>query len=131
MSFEVREPDGFFLWSGLPFTNSKPSVKLERTPCTSARFSEDGSRLMVMKFDSVISIYDCSNYKEIRSFEVPSVLAAILSPHGTYLQTFQKSTTPQEKNVVLWRMETGDSVYQLFQKNMTKTTWYMSSFGIF
>ncbi|PKI33569.1 eukaryotic translation initiation factor 2A isoform X2 [Punica granatum] len=119
----VREPDGFSLWNGPPFTNDQPSVKLERAPCKSAGFSEDGSKLMVMKSESVISIYDCSSYKEIRSFEVPNVLAAILSPCGTYLQTFQKSTTPQEKNVVLWIIETGDSVYQLFQKNMTKTTW--------
>lgn len=131
MSSEVREPDGFSLWNGPPFSNGQPSVKLERSPCTSARFSEDGSKLMVMKSESVISIYDCSNYKEIRSFEVPSVLAAILSPCGTYLQTFQKSMTPQEKNVVLWRIETGDSVYQLFQKNMAKTTWYILSFGFF
>ncbi|KAK4789969.1 hypothetical protein SAY86_017273 [Trapa natans] len=119
----VRELDGFSLWNGPPFTNSKPSLKLERTPCTSARFSEDGSKLMVTKSESVIGIYDCSNYKEIRSFDVPRVLASTLSPCGTYLQTFQKATTPQEKNVVLWRVETGDSVYQLFQKNVTKTTW--------
>jgi len=76
-----------------------------------------------MKSDFVISIYDCSSFKEIQSFQVPNVLAAVLSPCGTYLQTFQKSSTPQDKNLVLWKIESGDSVYQQFQKNMTKTTW--------
>lgn len=119
----VREPEGFFVWNGPPFSNGQPIVKLERVPCTNVRFSGDGSRLMVMKSDSVISIYDCGNFKEIRSFQVPDVAAADLSPCGTYLQTFQKSSTPQEKNVILWETETGEAVYQLFQKNMTKTTW--------
>ncbi|KAB1213215.1 Eukaryotic translation initiation factor 2A [Morella rubra] len=78
---------------------------------------------MVMKADSVIGIYDSSSSKEIRSFQVPNVAAATLSPRGNFLQTFQKSTTPQEKNIILWRTETGDPVYHQFQKNMTTTTW--------
>nr|AKM76402.1 eukaryotic translation initiation factor eIF2A family protein [Francoa sonchifolia] len=119
----VRGPEGFFLWNGPPFSNGQPTVKLERVPCTNVKFSEDGSKLIVMKSDSVISIYDCCTSKEIRSFEVPNVSAATLSPRGTYLQTFQKSSTPQEKNVVLWKTETGDTLYQLFQKNTTKNTW--------
>lgn len=119
----VRGPEGCFVWNGPPFGNGEPSVKLERVPCSRAKFSEDGSRLLVMKSDFVISIYDCSSFKEIKSFQVPNVLAAVLSPCGTYLQTFQKSSTPQDKNLVLWKIESGDSVYQQFQKNMTKTTW--------
>lgn len=119
----VRGPDGFSIWNGPPFGDGHPVVKLETSPCSSAKFSEDGTRLMVVKSDSVISIYDCSSYKEIRSFQVPNFTAATLSPRGTYLQTFQKSSTPQEKNVTLWKIETGDPVYQLFQKNMAKTTW--------
>ena len=79
---------------------------------------------MVMKTNSVISIYGCQSTKEIRSFEVRNVAAAILSPRGTFLQTFQKSSTPQEKNLTLWKTETGESVYQHSQKNMSKTTWY-------
>ncbi|XP_008222503.1 PREDICTED: eukaryotic translation initiation factor 2A [Prunus mume] len=119
----VRGPEGFSLWNGPPFSNGQPGIKLENISCTSTKFSEDGSRLMVMKSDSVISIYDCSSYREIRSFQIPNVAAAALSPRGTYLQTFQKSSTPQEKNVILWNTETGDPVYQQFQKNMTKATW--------
>ncbi|KAJ6433491.1 hypothetical protein OIU84_017227, partial [Salix udensis] len=119
----ARGPEGCFVWNGPPFGNDEPSVKLERVPCSSAKFSEDGSRLLVMKSDFVISIYDCSSFKEIKSFQVPNVLAAVLSPCGTYLQTFQKSSTPQVKNLVLWKTESGESVYQQFQKNMTKTTW--------
>ncbi|CAL5391780.1 unnamed protein product [Camellia sinensis] len=116
-------PEGFTLWTGPPYNNGQPSIKIERVPCTSAKFSEDGSKLMVIKSDSIISIHDCKSSKEIRSFEVPNILAATLSPRGTYLQTFQKVSSPQEKNVILWKTQTGDSVYRLFQKNMTKTTW--------
>ncbi|KDP44253.1 hypothetical protein JCGZ_05720 [Jatropha curcas] len=123
MEILVRGPEGFCIWTGPPFGNGEPSIKLERVPCNNATFSEDGSKLIVMKSDSVISIYDCSSFKEIRSFQVSNVLAAALSPCGTYLQTFQKSLTPQDKNVVLWKIETGDAVHHHFQKNMTKTTW--------
>ncbi|XP_057477770.1 uncharacterized protein LOC130765376 [Actinidia eriantha] len=119
----VRGPEGFTLWTGPPYSNGQPSIKLERIPCTNAKFSEDGSKLMVIKSESIICIYDCKSSKEIRSFEVPNILAATLSPRGTYLQTFQKSSSPQEKNVILWKTQTGDSVYRLFQKNMMKTTW--------
>ncbi|KAK8498838.1 hypothetical protein V6N12_053059 [Hibiscus sabdariffa] len=119
----VREPDGYSIWNGPPFNNNdQPGIKLEKVPCTSAKFSEDGSRLMVMKADCAISICDSSTLKEIRSFQTPHIASA-LSPCGTYLQTFHKSTTAQEKNVILWSVETGDPVYQQFQKNMTKATW--------
>lgn len=119
----VRGPEGFSLWNGPPFNNAQPSIKLERVPCTNTKFSDDGSKLMVIKSDSIISIFNCSSFKEIRSLEVPDVLASALSPCGTYLQTFQKSSTPQDKNVTLWKTETGAPVYQHFQKNMTKTNW--------
>ncbi|XP_044466765.1 eukaryotic translation initiation factor 2A [Mangifera indica] len=123
MDILVREPEGFYVWGGPPFNNGQPSLKLERVPCTNVKFSEDGSRLMVMTSESGIGIYDCHNLKEIKSFQVPDVASATLSPRGTYFQTFQKSSTPQEKNVILWMTETGVSVYNLFQKHMTKATW--------
>ncbi|WRX11458.1 Translation initiation factor [Theobroma cacao] len=120
----VREPEGYSIWNGPPFNNNnQPGIMLEKAPCTSAKFSEDGSRLMVTKSDSSTSVYDSRTLKEIRCFQIPNVAASALSPRGTYLQTFQKSTTPQEKNVVLWNIETGDPVYEQFQKNMTKATW--------
>ncbi|XP_027117751.1 eukaryotic translation initiation factor 2A isoform X1 [Coffea arabica] len=126
----VREPDGFFIWNGPPFADGQPSVKLDKVQCSSAKFSEDGLKLMVMKSDSQISIYDCKTWREIRSFQVPNVLAATMSPCGTYLQTFQKSTSPQDKNVVLWRIDHGDSVHHLSQKNMTKATWPSIKFSL-
>ncbi|CAK9161662.1 unnamed protein product [Ilex paraguariensis] len=119
----VREPVGFALWTGPPFTNAQPNVKIDRVLCTSAKYSEDGSTLMAIKSDSVISIFDCKSSKERRNFEALNILAAILSPCGTYLQTFQKPLSPQEKNVTLWKTVTGDAVYHLFQKNMTTATW--------
>ncbi|XP_074577818.1 uncharacterized protein LOC141834349 [Curcuma longa] len=119
----AREPEGFSIWKGPPFNNGQPAIKLERVSCTVARFCDNGSRLMVTKNNSVISVYDGYSSNEIRSFEIPSLLGAALSPCGTYLQTFQKSTNPQDKNVVLWEILSGASVHQHFQKNMTKTTW--------
>ncbi|KAG4156659.1 hypothetical protein ERO13_D02G010200v2 [Gossypium hirsutum] len=120
----VREPDGYSIWNGPPFkNNNQPGIKLEKVPCNNAKYSEDGSRIMVTKMDSAIGIYDSNTLKEIRCFQIPNVVASALSPCGAYLQTFQKSTTPQEKNVVLWSIETGDPVYEQFQKNMTKATW--------
>ncbi|KAJ0977110.1 hypothetical protein J5N97_012584 [Dioscorea zingiberensis] len=119
----AREPEGFSIWNGPPFNNGQPNIKLERVPCTVSKFSENGSRLMVIKSTSEISVYDCHSLTEIKSFEIPSVLAATISPLGTYLQTFQKSSSPQDKNIVLWDIQTGSPVYQLFQKNMSKTTW--------
>ncbi|XP_021845547.1 uncharacterized protein [Spinacia oleracea] len=119
----VRDQEGFSIWTGPPFENGQPNTKMPKVPCASATFTEDGSRLMVIKPDSIISIYDCKTYKEIRSFQVPNFAAANLSPRGTYLQTFQKQSSPQEKNVNLWSVETGASVYNFSQKNMSKTTW--------
>ncbi|CAM8937101.1 unnamed protein product [Rhodiola kirilowii] len=129
MEILVRGPEGFSMWDGPPFTNAQPTVNLETVPCSSAVFSEDGSRLMVMKSESKIAIYDCSSNNEVKVIEVPNVVAAALSPCGTYLQTFQKATTQQEKNVTLWKIETGAPVYQHFQKNMTKTTWPVIRFS--
>jgi len=80
---------------------------------------------MVVKSNSVITIYDCKTTKETRSFEVPNLVASVLSPRGTYLQTFQKPSGPQDKNVTLWKIETGDSIYQHSQKNMTRANWYV------
>ncbi|KAG6393643.1 hypothetical protein SASPL_147887 [Salvia splendens] len=119
----VRDPGGFTIWSGPPVSNGEPQIKLDKIPCTSTKFSEDGSKLMAVRSDSLITIYDANNLAEIRAFQVPNLLAASISPCGTYLQTFQKSSTPQVKNVVLWKTETGESVYQVFQKNMAKATW--------
>ncbi|OMO63860.1 Ribosomal protein S4e [Corchorus capsularis] len=120
----VREPDRYSIWNGPPFNNNnQPGIKIEKVPCVSAKFSEDGTRIVVTKSDSSITVYESNTLKEIRCFQIPNVTASALSPRGTYLQTFQKSTTPQEKNAVLWNVETGDFVYQQFQKNMTKATW--------
>ncbi|RVW34256.1 Eukaryotic translation initiation factor 2A [Vitis vinifera] len=89
----VRAPEGFSLWCGPPFNNGQPAVKLEKQ----------------IQRDQII----CSS-QHVCSHHVPC---------GTYLQTFQRPSTPQEKNVILWKTETGAPVYQHFQKNMTKTTW--------
>ncbi|GAB2225464.1 hypothetical protein Droror1_Dr00006256 [Drosera rotundifolia] len=120
----VRESDGFSIWSGPPFSDAlQPTVKWEKQLCDGAKFSEDGRRLLVSRQNGVVSIYDCKGYKEIKSFELPNLVNAALSPCGTYLQTFQRPSSPQDKNVNLWKIDTGDSVYAFSQKNTTKATW--------
>ncbi|KAG2252997.1 hypothetical protein Bca52824_083133 [Brassica carinata] len=121
----VRDAEGFVVWNGPPFSsNGQPTPKNERVSCSSTKFSLDGSKFMAVKSDGTISIYDDSaSLREMRSFAVANVTAAEISPSGTYLQTFQKPTTPQEKNVSLWNTETGDLAHGLYQKSITKTTW--------
>ncbi|KAL6219735.1 hypothetical protein ACLB2K_007494 [Fragaria x ananassa] len=120
----VRSPEGFSLWSGPPFTNGQPGIKLDqKISCSTTKFSDDGSRLMVLNPDGVITIYDCRSYTEIRSFQVPNLTAAALSPRGRFVQTFQKSSTPQNKNVTLWNVDTGEAEYDQFQKSITRTNW--------
>ncbi|XP_057547209.1 uncharacterized protein LOC130825802 [Amaranthus tricolor] len=119
----VRDQEGSCIWTVPPFNNGEPNTRMPKVPCSSAMFSEDGSRLMVVKPDGIISIFECNTYKEIRFIQVPSLAAANLSPRGTYLQTFQKQSAPQEKNVNIWSVETGASVYSFSQKNISKTTW--------
>ncbi|CAI0397028.1 unnamed protein product [Linum tenue] len=122
---KVRGSEGACIWKGPPFKDGGgPSVEVENIRCNSSKFSDDGSVLMIMKEDSVISLYDCnSKFTEIRSFQVPNLVSAALSPCGTFVQTFQKSTTPQDKNVALWETKTGDAVHRHFQKNTSKATW--------
>ncbi|KAI3973351.1 hypothetical protein MKX01_020726 [Papaver californicum] len=42
----AREPEGYSLWDGPPFSNGEPRVKLAKVPCSTSKYSEDGSRLM-------------------------------------------------------------------------------------
>ncbi|KAK9141268.1 hypothetical protein Scep_010949 [Stephania cephalantha] len=125
----AREPEGFSIWSGPPFSNGQPKVKIERVPCTFAKYSEDGSRYLVIKSASTVCVYDCHSSTEIRTFEVPNVLAAVLSPRGTYLQSFQMPLTSKENNLILWNCDTGAPVYQQFKKGMSKTTWPLVQFS--
>nr|XP_017251558.1 PREDICTED: 65-kDa microtubule-associated protein 6 [Daucus carota subsp. sativus] len=118
LEISVREPGGLTIWTGPPFNNSIPSVKLEKIPCSSASFCENGARIMVINPGSGICIYDATSFEQVRTFDVVDTLAATLSPCGTYLQTFQKPVNP--KNVTLWDIGSGDAVYQLFQKNMLR-----------
>ncbi|KAL9265128.1 Eukaryotic translation initiation factor 2A-like protein [Drosera capensis] len=125
----VRESDGFSVWNGPPFSDAlQPTAKREKQLCGGAKFSEDGRRLLVSRQDGVVSIFDCKGYKEIKSYELPNLVNAALSPCGTYLQTFQRPSSPQDKNVNLWKIDTGDSVYAFSQKNTTKATWYICSY---
>eukprot|EP01018_Ginkgo_biloba_P001438 Gb_23914 [translate_table: standard] len=122
LNFIVRGPDGLSLLVGPPFKDGEPEVKLERVSCTSARFSDDGSQLLLITTNGV-SVYDCVRTAQIQSIEIPGVIAAVFSPRGTYLQTFQRSSGGQDKNLILWDVQSGATVYQQFQKTISKSTW--------
>uniref|UniRef100_A0ACD5YVW3 Uncharacterized protein n=1 Tax=Avena sativa TaxID=4498 RepID=A0ACD5YVW3_AVESA len=126
----VREPDGFTVWSGPPYPQgSSPPQKLPKTACSATTFSSDGSRLLVTVASASATVYDCSSLSVIRSFDLPGLTAAALSPTGSYLQTFQKSSSPQVKNVTVWHVDTATALYQHYQKNLSKATWPMVQFS--
>lgn len=60
---------------------------------------------MVVKSNSVVSIYDSKSAQEIMSFQVPNLVAASLSPRGIFLQTFQKTCAARKECDVV---ENGD-----------------------
>ncbi|GLJ29650.1 hypothetical protein SUGI_0584700 [Cryptomeria japonica] len=122
LNYIVRGPEGVSLLVGPPFKDGEPAVKLEKVTCTSAKFSDDGSKLLVITESSVV-VYDCDGATQICSIGVPGIIAVAFSPQGKLLQTFRRPSNNQDKNLVLWDVQSGAAVYQLYQKNISKTTW--------
>ncbi|OMO86326.1 hypothetical protein CCACVL1_09640 [Corchorus capsularis] len=130
----VQERDGFSIWTG-PHGKKNNILGKEndsKVSCTNvefSKFSEDGSRLMVVTSNSIF-VYDSSTWKELRSFPINS-LHSVLSPLGTYLQTFESSEayTTEHGNVVLWEIETGKAVTRQFQTEMPNGTWHPIQFS--
>ncbi|RLN07204.1 eukaryotic translation initiation factor 2A [Panicum miliaceum] len=127
----VREPDGFTVWSGPPYPpgTTSPPQRLAKTACSATSFSADGARLLATVASASATVYDCRTLAVVKCFELPGLLAAALSPTGAYLQTFQKSSSPQEKNVTVWQVDTAVALYQHYQKSMSKATWPMIQFS--
>lgn len=126
LSFFVREPDGLSLLSGPPLAGD-PTSKLSKIVCASARFSDDGSKLAITS-ESAVNIYDTTSGSEIRSFKLAGVKAAIFSPRGTFLQTFEPPNQ-QQKNLSLWNVTTGASVFQQYQKTFSRSSWPVIQFS--
>ncbi|CAN6273399.1 unnamed protein product [Urochloa humidicola] len=127
----VREPDGFTVWSGPPYPpgTTIPPQRLPKTACGATSFSTDGARLLATVASASATIYDCRTLAVVKCFELPGLLSAALSPTGAYLQTFQKSSSPQEKNVTVWHVDTAVALYQHYQKSISKATWPMIQFS--
>ncbi|OEL24831.1 Eukaryotic translation initiation factor 2A [Dichanthelium oligosanthes] len=127
----VREPDGFTVWSGPPYPpgTTSPPQRLAKTACSATSFSADGARLLATVASASATVYDCRTLAVVKCFELPGLLAAALSPTGAYLQTFQKLSSPQEKNVTVWQVDTAVALYQHYQKSMSKATWPMIQFS--
>jgi translation initiation factor 2A len=124
----VREPDDFTVWSRRPYPlGFNPPQRLPKAACSATSFSDNGARLFATVASASATVYDCIALAVIRVFELPGLLAAPLSPTGTYLQIFQKSSSPQEKNVTVtvWHIDTATALYQHYQKGMSKATWFV------
>lgn len=115
------------MWSGPPYPpgTTSPPQRLPKTACSATSFSTDGARLLATVASASATVYDCRTLAVVKCFELPGLLAAALSPTGAYLQTFQKSSSPQEKNVTVWHVDTAAALYQHYQKSMSKATWFV------
>uniref|UniRef100_A0A0D6QYY0 Eukaryotic translation initiation factor 2A n=1 Tax=Araucaria cunninghamii TaxID=56994 RepID=A0A0D6QYY0_ARACU len=122
LNYILRGPEGLSLLVGPPFTDGEPAVKLEKVPCTSAKFSDNGSKLLLIT-ESGMNIYNCDSVTQICSVNVPGVIAAVISPRGNFLQTFRRPSNSQDKNLIIWDIQSGAAIYQLSQKSISKATW--------
>ena len=62
-----------------------------RTAASSIVFTPDASRLLVVGGDAV-AVLDTSTRAQQQRMDIPAVMAAALSPLGTYLITYQRPT---------------------------------------
>lgn len=122
LNYIVRGPEGLSLLVGPPFQDENPVVKLDKASCASAKFSDDGRNLLMIT-ENIVDIYDCDGATKIQTIDVPGVIAAVFSPRGRFLQTYRRSSGGQDKNLVLWDVQSGAAVHQLSQKNISKINW--------
>ena len=73
-----------------PAHNAPPHAA-RRTVASSLVFTPDASRLLVVGGDAV-AVLDPATRQELQRVQVPAVMAAALSPKGTYLLTFSRPT---------------------------------------
>lgn len=66
-----------------------PRTALRRAPASSLVFSPDATRLLLVGGDAVV-VLDAATRQQQRRLDIPAVMAAALSPLGTFLVTFQR-----------------------------------------
>jgi hypothetical protein len=54
-------------------------------------FSPDATRLLLVGGDAV-AVLDAATRKQLQRWDIPAVVAAALSPQGTFMVTFQRPT---------------------------------------
>ncbi|KAJ7525827.1 hypothetical protein O6H91_17G068800 [Diphasiastrum complanatum] len=126
LNFVLRGPDGLSLLIGPPFVG-EPRTKVEKLPCSTIIFSDDGSRFAVSTTEKIV-IYDSNLVKDICSFAVSSAVAISFSPCGTYIQSFQKASGDQ-KNFTIWNINTGVAVLLQSKKAFSKSSWPLIQFS--
>ncbi|XP_024536257.1 eukaryotic translation initiation factor 2A [Selaginella moellendorffii] len=117
----VRSAEGLTLLGG-------ESEKLQRLACAGASVSKDGSELAVITGDGV-DVFDPVTCNKIQSFRLDVVVAAVFSSAGSFLQIFRKATGPEDKNVGIWDVKTGEAVVLFYQKNFSKSSWPILQFS--
>ncbi|KAI3428624.1 hypothetical protein D9Q98_007447 [Chlorella vulgaris] len=95
-------------------------------PASSLVFSPDATRLLLVGGDAV-AVLDAATRKQLQRLDIPAVVAAALSPQGTFMVTFQRPTKTEsgaaDRNLKVWRLEAGECLLSLHQKVYTKDTW--------
>eukprot|EP00850_Spirogloea_muscicola_P006734 SM000032S12118 [mRNA] locus=s32:629671:633479:+ [translate_table: standard] len=97
--------------------------------CTAVHVSESGSLLAAVRASGdgggAVALYDPrpSPPRALAVLPAPGVAAVALSPLGSFVQTWQRPTSPDAKNLTLWDAATGQPLLQFFQKLRTPESW--------
>ncbi|PSC70931.1 eukaryotic translation initiation factor eIF2A family [Micractinium conductrix] len=118
-----RTPEELQFLSGPPQVASHGTVS---GAASSLVFTPDATRLLVVGGD-VVAVLDAASRAEQQRLSIPAVMAAALSPQGTYMVTFQRPTKNDsgaaDKNLKVWRLADGECVLSLYQKMFSKDSW--------
>eukprot|EP00850_Spirogloea_muscicola_P018643 SM000173S03012 [mRNA] locus=s173:161487:165551:- [translate_table: standard] len=125
----LRDADGVTLLTAPPGPVA-PLPPLVKVACTAVHVSESGSLLAAVRASGdggggAVALYDPrpSPPRALAVLSAPGVAAVAISPLGSFVQTWQRPTSPDAKNLTLWDAATGQPLLQFFQKLRTPESW--------
>ncbi|PRW44612.1 eukaryotic translation initiation factor eIF2A family [Chlorella sorokiniana] len=123
LSIVCRTPEELQFLSGPPEVAKQAGID---TAASSLVFSPDAQRLLVVGGDAV-AVLDAASRAEQQRLAIPAVMAAALSPKGTFLITFQRPSKDEsgqaDRNLKVWRLADGQQLLSLHQKTFSKDAW--------
>ncbi|KAL4428252.1 hypothetical protein ABPG75_002341 [Micractinium tetrahymenae] len=118
-----RTPEELQFLSGPPQVASQSVVG---SPASSLVFTPDATRLLAVGGDAV-TVLDASSRQQLQRLDIPAVMAAALSPKGTFMITFQRPSKDESgqahRNLKVWRLADAQCLLSLHQKLFTKDSW--------